>query len=225
MRRASPRYSRTQSVHARPESPLRHSPVRLALGPGAPRTGAGKCAHIPPGSDRPARRRTDPAPSAGVRPVDQSVPLASLRSPAGSGGPHSHWSAPFTLAEAPESASRRKPTHANQLSPGLPAGIDVSRGRRIGIVTGLGKPRRTSIGSRPNRTGSNSGSDPEASRRLSLVTGELVGEDDERLALLDDVRRELGSVAMDGMHGLCGDCQCLPRSVGSRLAAVDLVLE
>jgi hypothetical protein len=69
---------------------------------------------------------------------------------------------------------------------------------------------------------------PTACRSDELVAvafGESISDHDERLAPLDDVSRELGSVAVNGMDGLCWDRQRLARAVSSRLPAVDLVLE
>src|SRR6478672_12026296 len=55
--------------------------------------------------------------------------------------------------------------------------------------------------------------------------GGSVGEDDERLALLDHVGRELGSVAANGVNGLRRDHQGFAGAIGAGLLAVDLVLE
>jgi hypothetical protein len=64
-------------------------------------------------------------------------------------------------AEAPESAPRRKPTLANRLSRGYQL-VSTCLGGHESESSWLGKPGRTWIGSGSNRTGSNSGSYPEA---------------------------------------------------------------
>ena len=79
---------------------------------------------------------------------------------------------------------------------------------------------RTLAQSSPVRLGARRWGRPTACRSDELVAvafGESISDDDERLALLDDVSRELGSIAVNGMDRLCGDRQRLARESSMRV--------